>query len=430
MAAETLPLIDVARVRPGVYVVLELGWRDHPFPLNRFTIKDERQLAQLLALGLKQVRWCPERSTAQPLSEAEAAYAATRAASPPSDAPPVIAFAPAPAAPRREDPLARQEAELKVVEDAYRHSAQQHQRVLRQVQADPIACAEQIEALATEVSAWACQEAPLAIRMLSPTLGDLPSGHEIGVTALALLLGRDCGMPMEDLRTLALASLLHDIGKQRIPTFLHEDHGRLTEFERRTYRRHVELSVELAAAMGMPGPVLTAIGEHHERVDGSGFPAGLGVDRISPAGRVLALVNRYQNLVCPLHVENGLTPHRALQVLYKQERAHHDPVLLPRLVRLLGVYPPGTLVELTDQRLAIVVATQPGMTLAPRVQVLNGPDDLAPSLAFNLDPVGGVGVRRGLQPEDLNSRWAQRTRQLARSAFYLQPVEQREAIAA
>lgn len=430
MAAETLPLIDVARLRPGVYIVLELGWRDHPFPLNRFTLKDERQLAQVHALGLKQVRWCPERSAAQPLSEAEAAYASTRSASLPVDAPPVVAFVPAPAAPRREDPLARQEAELKVVEDAYRHSAQQHQRVLRQALADPSACAEQIEALATEVSAFVSQDAPLAVRMLSPTLGDLPSGHEIGVTALALLLGRDCGMPLDDLRTLAIASLLHDIGKQRIPTFLHEDHGKLTEFERRTYRRHVELSVELAAAMGMPGPVLTAIGEHHERMDGSGFPAGLGIDRISPAGRVLALVNRYQNLVCPLHAENGLTPHRALQVMYRQERAHHDPVLLPRFVRLLGVYPPGTLVELTDQRLAVVVATQPGMTLAPRVQVLSAPDDLSPSLAIDLDPIGGVGVRRGLQPDDLNSRWALRSRQLARSAFYLQPVEQREAAAA
>src|SRR5690606_18110651 len=120
-----------------------------------------------------------------------------------------------------------------------------------------------------------------------------------------------CGFSGEDLRTLALAALVHDIGKLRIPAFLHEDHGKLTEFERRTFRRHVELSVELAAAMGLPGPVLTAIGEHHEHIDGTGFPAGLSGDRLSPIGRVLALVNRYHNLVCPLHVENGLTPHRA-----------------------------------------------------------------------------------------------------------------------
>jgi putative nucleotidyltransferase with HDIG domain len=430
MATETLPLIDVERLRPGVYVVLDLGWRDHPFALNRFTLKDERQLLQLRALGLKQVRWCPERSTAQPLGEAEAAYAATRAAALPSTAAPTIAFAPAPAAPRREDPLALQEAQLGVVEDAYRHSAQQHQRLLRQIQSDPAGAGEALEALASEVSAWACQDTPLAVRLLSPSLADQPSGHEIGVAALALLLGRDCGFSADDLRTLTLAALLHDVGKLRIPTFLHEDHGRLTEFERRTYRRHVELGVELAAAMGLPGGVLTAIGEHHENVDGSGFPAGLGADRLSPVGRVLALVNRYQNLVSPLHAENGLTPHRALQVMYKQERARHDPVLLPRLVRLLGVYPPGTLVELTDQRIAVVVATQPGMTLAPRVQILGGPDDLAPSLAIALDPVGGVGVRRGLPPEELNSRWGLRARQLARSAFYLQPVEQREAIAA
>jgi hypothetical protein len=80
--------------------------------------------------------------------------------------------------------------------------------------------------------------------------------------------------------------------------------------------------------------------------------------------------------------------------------------------------------------MAIVVASQPGNALAPRVQIVDLPDDPRPSLAIALDPAQGVGVRCGLAPEQLNVRWAVRARQLARSGIALEPATDAEALAA
>lgn len=419
MASESLPLIDVARLQLGMYIVLDVGWRNHPFVRSSFTLKTAEQLAQLRSLGLREVHYCPERSLSTPLPVAT------------ESPPPMQLVAAAPATPALapmapEDPV---RAALRQVELRYRESAGQHQRLLKLAQSDP----QQAGTLARELShsllSWIADSREVAIRLLAQQ-ADGPSGHELGVAALAMLLGRDCGLQANELHELTTAALLHDIGKLRVPSFLHEDHGRLTEFERRSYRRHVEFGVELATAMGISQACLTAIAEHHERYDGGGFPAARSGDALSPAGRVLAIVNRYQNLVCPLRVEAGLTPHRALQTMYREEHDHFDPMMLNRFVRIMGVYPPGTLVELSDQRMAIVIASQPRMTLAPRVQIVDpaGPGSDGPEL--DLDPTGGLGVRSAMQPEHLSQRWALRARQLARAAYFLQPLRQDQRAAA
>ena len=432
MAAQTLPLIEVNRLQPGMYVVLDLGWRRHPFPLNSFTLRSDEQIATLRSLGLEKVRYCPERSTVAPLPPSAVSAAPARSAAP--AAPPVVAPVPAPAngisVEQLDDPVSRQQAQLLALTQRQRLAAQNHQALLKQIGPEPADAARACEALVDEVLGWLPEQGAVAIRLLGPGSGDLPSAHEISVATLCLVLGRDCGMPAPMLRQLLLAALLHDAGKQRVPSFLHEDYGQLTEFERQSYRQHVEFGVEMARRMALPDEVIEAIGQHHEYADGSGFPRRLELDALSPISRALILCNRYHNLVCPLHAEIGLTPHRALQQMFREERERFDPTLLARFVKLLGVYPPGTLVELTDHRMAIVVAAQPGNSLAPRVQIVDLPDDPRPSLAIDLDPAKGVGVRCGLAPEQLNVRWAARARQLARSGFALEPLSEANRLAA
>ena len=106
--------------------------------------------------------------------------------------------------------------------------------------------------------------------------------------------------------------------------------------------------------MKLPERVILGIAQHHERLDGKGYPVGLRDDRIGQIGRIVAIANRYMNLIDPRRREQALTPYQALQQMYAAERVHYDPSLLTRFVRILGVYPPGTIVELNDERLAIV----------------------------------------------------------------------------
>lgn len=438
MASDHLPLIDVDRIRPGIYVVLDLGWQSHPFAFSSFTVRTDEQLRQLRALGLRQVRYCPDRSQVEPLPQ-DAAARPPLVPEPPrptlgsaeieiqieQPAPPIDAVA----ALEQDSPLYRQEASLKRVEAEFRQATQQHQHLLKHLLFEPVRARQLAQRLGDQLYRMVNEGPQRCLRLLTQRVGERPSAHEVSVSALALLLARDCGFGEQSLRELALAGLLHDIGKVKIPAFLHEDHGQLTEFERGSYRRHVDLGVELAEGLGLDRSVVRAIAEHHERVDGSGFPAGLRGEKLSQIGRVLAIVNRYQNLICPLHHESGMTPHHALQRMYGAERGQYDPEFLPRFVRILGIYPPGSLVELTDQRTAIVIASRPGMSLAPRVQVVEHPDHDEPSLAIDLAPTRGLGIRTSLRPEQLNARWAQRARQLARAPFFLEPVSAADSMA-
>jgi putative nucleotidyltransferase with HDIG domain len=434
MASPSLPLIDVDRLRLGMYVVLDVGWRNHPFIADSFTIRTEEQLRQLRAMGPTQIRWCPDRSSIRPLpgpatpaspptgEPAPVGNSATEATPAPiAQAPVVLAAA---AQWLETEPATESEWQalsLRRVEDGYRNVAQGHLRFLKHLGSDPVAAREQAEQLGdTLYNAVADCHAP-AVRLLSQGVDAAASGHAVATAALALLLARDCGFTPEEQREAALAGLLHDIGKTRIPSFLHEDNGRLTAFERGSYRRHVELGVELARSLDLPPTVIRAIAEHHEHTDGSGFPTGRCGDRIAPASRVVAIANRYLNLVRPQHADVGMTPHQAMQQMYGVERAHFDPTYLSHFVRVMGVYPPGTLVELTDGRMAVVIASRPGASLSPRVQLVEAPDAQVPGVAIDIDGEGELRVRCSLLPAQLNPSWARRSRELARSAVYIEP---------
>jgi len=429
MPSAALPLIDVEDLQLGMYVVLDVGWRSHPFAFSSFTVRTEQQLDQLRSMGLRRVRYCPERSIVVPAASAGNAATAT----PVPQASPTIRATAATRTPAvdaaAQDPLQRQQQALREVEAGFSDAATRHQQIMRQLLAHPADARRSVAQLGETMVRAVAHDGELAVRLLSPRVAQQPSGHEIATTALAMLLARECGFSLSALREMALAALLHDIGKLRIPSFLHEDHDRLTEFERGTYRRHVGFGVEMAEALDLAPSVLRAIGEHHERSDGSGFPAGLVGDRVSPAGRVLAIADRYQRLVCPLHADAGLTPHKALQQMYGPERRHFDPVYLPRFVRMMGIYPPGTLIELSDQRLAVVVASRPGMSLLPTVQVIDRPDDDEPSLAFDLDADAGPRVQCSVRLDQLNPHWARRARQLARSPIYFEPRARQAPVA-
>jgi putative nucleotidyltransferase with HDIG domain len=456
MASNVLPLIDVEQLQLGIYVVLDVGWRHHPFALNSFTVRTGQQLEQLRSLGPRQIRYCPERSSAPPLAAGDTPQAsppdpvtdvAARLTSIASAAPaarsvPIAttaltaprsadnsldAFASTAADPRIEDPLARQQDSLARVEAAFAQATGQHQRLMDVLLEQPREARRLAEGLGDAMSRWVGEQGELSVRLLSQQAGQPTSSHEVAVTALSLLLARECGFSPDEVRRLALAALLHDIGKLRIPTFLQQDNGRLTVAERRTYRRHVELGVTLAKFLELPAAVVRTISEHHEFCDGKGFPSALRGHWLSPAGRLLAIVNRYQELACPLHGVSGLTPHLALQRMYGTERAHFDPEYLPRFVRMMGIYPPGTLVELSDQRMAIVIASRPGKSLSPRVQVLERPDDDQPSLAFDIEAEGETRIQRGLRPSQLNPRWAQRAQQWARAGVFLEALPLRRA---
>ena len=397
-------------LRIGLYIELDLGWMSHPFPKGNFKITSEKQLEILRGLGLKRVRYLPEKSDA---IEASAITPSLAAVAPREgisvDGADLKQLTPSAALKDEErsvkalknDLLSAQQRDLAACERRFSAASRTYKLAVSQVNAMPKVamsqCLEMVNELVTEM----LQKGESAIRLLSEGVGDKASMHPVNVTVVSLLLGRALGMPQADMLDLGMAAFLHDIGKSQLPDRVRWLEDNFSSAEYKLYQQHVGDGVELGKMMALTPGALQAIALHHELVDGSGFPSRLKGDLISLAAKILALVNRYENLCNPVRSMSALTPHEALSLIFAQLKAKFDPAVLSAFIRMMGVYPPGSVVQLTDERYAIVVSVNSSRPLKPKVLVHDPSVSKFEALVFDLEQTPAIGIRRSLKPANL-----------------------------
>jgi hypothetical protein len=174
--------------------------------------------------------------------------------------------------------------------------------------------------------------------------------------------------------------------------------------------------------MGLGEAALAVIAQHHEHADASGFPQRLGGERITLASRIVALVNRYDNLCNPTTRVPALTPHEAISMLFAQGRTRYDASVLNRFIRMMGVYPAGSLVQLTDDRFAMVVGVNSSRPLKPRVLVHDHKVPRGEALLLNLEEVPDVGIRRSLTQGKLPTDTLDYLDPRPRVAYFFEPL--------
>ncbi|WP_326537154.1 HD-GYP domain-containing protein [Pseudorhodoferax sp.] len=401
MDEPTSHLIDVAQLRRGLFIQLDLGWMDHPFPRGSFKISSTAQIRTIRALGLTQVRYFPDRSDPE---------------EPPSDFGRDLAFAQvqneADAQLRlqaeaqalheqRRQQLQAQQASLRHCEQRFGEAVQLYQRVQEDAVARPVAMREQCEALVTGCVAEILVDGEATIRLLSEGTGESQAAHPVNVMVLALLLGRALGLPVHALTELGMAALLHDLGKLQLPARLRQRDERHSAEDMAAYQSHVQEGVKLGRRMGLSAWALQAIAQHHETADGAGFPAGVDDVEISTGGRVLALVNRYDRLCNPPVTTQALTPHEALALMFARQKASFNTEVLGAFIRMMGVYPPGSVVQLVNERFALVVSVNSTRPLRPRVLVHDPAVPPEQALILDLETTPELSIRRSLRPAQL-----------------------------
>ncbi len=408
--------IDVADLRVGMFIHLDVGWMRHPFPLSSFRITSEDQLVVIRGLGLRQVRWSPEQSI-----EVAVNTAAEAAAPAPSNAAPVADRQAQIAAARREA-VKRQREALALCEAQYGEAAKAAVEMLATVPRNPKAAGEQAHALASSLVHKMLGMGDMNLRLLTEAAGDRAGAHSLNVTLVSLLLAGACGFGETELIALGTGALLHDIGKAEVDARFRFRNDGFTAAEMAAYQQHVARGAALGHKLGLHADALAVIAQHHEHADGSGFPAKLTGDRMHPLARVVALVNRFDGLCnAPLN-QRSHTPHEALSLMFAQGRSRYDATLLNAFIRMMGVYPPGSAVQLTDERYALVVAVNPLRPLKPQVLVHDTQVPASEALVLNLEEEPSLGIRRSLRPADLPPAAAQYLRPRNRLAFFFQPV--------
>ncbi len=394
-------LIDVGQLRQGLYVQLDLGWMDHPFPRGSFKITADDQIRTIRALGLSQVRCYPGRSDPLP----EAAVMQLRGGARTT----LVEETPAQLLrsevdllrEQRRQQLSAQQRSLQLCERRFAEATRQYQRVIEQVGHRPVEAREQCESMVTGCVSEILMDGEAAIRLLSESTGDRSAMHPVNVMVMSLLLGKALGLAALELTELGVAALLHDLGKEQLPERMRFADPAFSPGETEVYRSHVQESVRVARRMGLPAPVLDMIAQHHEMADGSGFPQGLRAEGMAAAARVLALVNDYDNLCNPARLVNALTPHEALSRMFAYQKARFDGVALGAFIRMMGVYPPGSVVQLVNDRYAIVVSVNSSRPLKPRVVVHDPAVPREEALILDLERTPELGIRRSLKPAQL-----------------------------
>jgi len=199
--------------------------------------------------------------------------------------------------------------------------------------------------------------------------------HGVNVALYLLALGRQLGFPRRELSHLGLIGMLADVGKIRLPRALLDKPGMLSPAEFGLIKEHVRLGLEaLAEGGGLPPEVTEGIAQHHERLDGSGYPKGLKGDDISLYGRMAAIADSFAALITPRAYANASAPQDAMMSLYEWSGSSFHEPLVEQFVQAVGVFPIGSMVELSNGEIAVVVAHNRVRRLEPRVLVLTTPE--------------------------------------------------------
>lgn len=210
--------------------------------------------------------------------------------------------------------------------------------------------------------------------------------HGRRVALYLIALGRHLGMPRRELAHLGTIGMLADIGKTRLPQALLEKPGMLTASEYTVVKEHVRLGLEaLCQNMRLAAPVEQGIAQHHERLDGSGYPKGLRGDEIGVYGRMTAIADSFAALTSARPYANASAPQDAFLNLYEWAGTSFDESLVEQFVQAVGLFPVGSLVELSSGEVAVVLALNRVRRLEPRVLVLTGADKSAVVEPFERD---------------------------------------------
>lgn len=393
-------LISVDQLQPGIYIHLDLHWMDHPFGFNSFKIKSVDQIRTLRQLKVTTVRYDPDKSDARPLPKPHATVSEppAMASEPPSEEE-ILAIQ---AKHERIERLQQQREAIIRVEKEFISAANTVKNISRNIFSRPQETIQDADRLIQHMADSLLSDNDVAIHVMNERIGaEEMYLHSLNVTVLSLMVAREMQLSAEEIRLLGLGALFHDIGKTEIPDKILLKVDPLTKSERDFLQQHCDYGVDIGKKIGLPQAVIEIIHQHHECFDGSGYPRGLKGEQISSLSRIVAIVNQYDNLCNHVNIANSLTPHEALSLMFAQQRAKYAPIPLNIFIRCLGVYPPGTVVKLSNDALAIVTSVNSSRPLKPVVLIHDPEIPKDEAILLDLDKEPDINISKAIRPSQL-----------------------------
>lgn len=200
--------------------------------------------------------------------------------------------------------------------------------------------------------------------------GNYLYSHSVNVCVLALLIGKSLKFSAVKLRELGVTALLHDYGMIQLDPLVYDHPHKLTDEQWTQVKRHPHFGRETLASSGkFSEAILSGIMDHHERCDGSGYPAGKNDKAISEFGKIIGIADVYDACISPRKYRPRIIPHQALKNLLGQSSLF-DVTILKSFLSVMAIYPIGSIVRLNSGEIAKVVGINPGQPFRPDIRIV------------------------------------------------------------
>lgn len=398
-------------LRLGMYVDLNCSWFKHPFPRRSFKLISQSQITTIKGLGLATVLVYPRESDPETdeegnvisppppstdVSETTAQTSSDQVVAEPEDPQPSDEELPT---------HGDYHQAVQLASTAYRQMLVQSSQMMKGLASGSDAGLRHAQSMIGGLRTLLThtEAAGTVASAFNPEdIGNASILHALNVATLSMIVAQQFDIDQESLQLIGMAGMLLDVGEQRISRHILQNRARRSEAEHVKYQLHPYLGVEMLRRFhGFPEEVLDIVRSHHERMDGSGYPEKLKGDQISFPTRIVSAVDHYDTLVNSFHPEDALSPAEALATMYKCQQQLFSPEVLIAMIQTLGVFPPGTVVTLTDGSFGQVLNINFKYRLKPLVVLY---DQAAPAdqpHTVDLQKESGLSILRAMPRDEL-----------------------------
>ncbi len=246
--------------------------------------------------------------------------------------------------------------------------------IMEDVRADRPLNVEPLEDIAANLFAHGDPDKTIFLLAMEEPADHFLVSHCLNVALYSLKLGIGFGYSMDELKELTMAGLLHDVGLLKIPEEIIEKDAELTGMESEEIRKHTQFGYDIVAELGPRfEKIAKVVLTHHERVDGSGYPSGLKGDEIPEMSQIVGIAETYDTLINDRPYRRSIPPFDAVKIILEEERGKYSPKMLKLFLTEISIFPINSLVRLSNQAVARVVALNRNLPLRPVVEIIINP---------------------------------------------------------
>jgi len=365
--------LSVIKIKPtdlklGYAVKLPGGWLKHPFLSGNMIIENMQQLQIIRSLELEYVYFYPDKSKkiAMPAELNDEDSASFNMAASEQQIK------------MQQDKMARieqakaQRRDIQRTEKAFAQSLSQVRSLMSKINSRPLNAIDDAAGLISAMTDILLGADTLVLHLISAADKEQDGAyyHALNVATLSMMLAKNLKLSAEQIKTVGIGALFHDIGKTKIPSQILRKPTALTTPEQNLLKMHTKYGVDLVGLSdNFPLQAWPIIEQHHEYIDGSGYPKALKEHSIDALAKIVAVVNEFDNLCHPQDMSKARSPHHALSYMYRSMKGKLPEREMKVMIKMMGVYPPGTIVVLSDQRVGIVMSVNSENLLCPNVLI-------------------------------------------------------------